>query len=98
MSRWLPDRARALVRAEEIARQEETLCGRGKGLSGIAAVWMRLDPARACQILADLRRLGRPNFLEGVAQIAPGAAGLGGAALTWQLVEALDVTETFFHT
>lgn len=97
MSRWTPDRAgEILTQAEELARREVTLRGRGKGLSGIAAVWMYLAPSRSCQILADLRGLDRFNFLDGVAQIAPGVAERWGADAVWQLVEALLAAETFY--
>ncbi len=93
----LPERARhILAQAEADARREGNLRGRSKSLGGIAASWMLIDPARACQLLADLWRLGRPNFLDGVARIAPRSVSLGGVALAWRLVEALDAAEGFF--
>jgi hypothetical protein len=61
-----------------------------RSLSGIATLWMHLDPSRAYQILADLRQPGRPDFVHGISQIAPCAANLRGAALALQLVEAPD--------
>jgi transcriptional regulator with XRE-family HTH domain len=70
--------------------------GRGRSLSRLAGTMMQLDPAQACHWLAELRTLGRENFLDGVAQIAPGAAQLGGAEMILHMVEALDKAEAFF--
>ena len=63
----------------------------------IAGAWMDLDPEQACRLLADLRLLGRPDFLDGIAQVAPGAARLGGTQLVWQLFQALEEAQGFFR-
>lgn len=91
------DEARAILEeAEATARQLDGARARGRALSRIAGAQMDLDPARACHLLANLRRLGRPNFLDGLAQIVPGAATLGGAPLLWQIFEAIEQTSAFF--
>ena len=68
----------------------------GPALSRIVGVQMKLDPGRACRLLADLRRLGRDSFLDGVARIVPGAADLGGTALIEQMARSLEDAQGFF--
>jgi hypothetical protein len=99
LSRSATEQARQiLTAAEEAARRLDGPRAQGRALSRLAAVWLDLDAAQAGRLLADLRRLGRENFLDGVAQIAPGVARLGGTALIGQLFEALEAAEAFFTT
>lgn len=94
---WQAARGATREEAEAAARRLDGTRARGRALSRIAGAWMDLDPARACRLLADLRRLGRPNFLDGLSQLVPGAARLGGPALVWRLFEAVEATGAFFE-
>ena len=86
-----------LAEAETGVQRIEEPRGRGRSLARIAGAWMDLDPEQACRLLADLRLLGRPDFLDGVAQVAPGAARLGQITLVWQMFQALEEAHGFFR-
>jgi hypothetical protein len=93
-----PGQAKEILNAAQAAAWRlEGVRARGRALSRIAGAWMALDAARAVALLADLRRLGRANFLDGVAQIAPGTARLGGTALVGRVLAALEEGERFFR-
>jgi AAA ATPase domain len=68
----------------------------GRALSDLAAAWMELDPSRAFQLLADLRRLGRGNFLDSITQAAPVIGRRWGADLAWQIFQSMQQAEAFF--
>ena len=87
---------RILGEAENLAAEIGSRRGRGRALACIAAAWMDIAPAAACRLLAELRLLGRDNFLDGVAQVAPGVPPHGGPSLLLALAEALEHATTFF--
>jgi hypothetical protein len=93
----LPVPARqVLEEATRLAPQLDGIRECGRAISDIAAAWMELDPSRACHLLADLRRLGRGNFLDGITQAAPVIARRWGADLAWQIFQSMQQAEAFF--
>jgi len=99
LSPFDPDQAyAALKKAKKQADTFAEVRAQGQALSRIAGVMMDIDPGSACRLLANLRRLGRDSFLDGVACIIRGAARLGGTALAWQIYQALEEVEEFFRT
>ncbi len=91
----LPAR-QVLEEATRLAPQLDGIRECGRAISDSAAAWMELDPARACQLLIDLRQLGRGNFLDGIARCAPAVARRWGPDLSWQIFESLLQADAFF--
>jgi hypothetical protein len=92
-----PDQARIVLHeAEATSRKLEGLRDCGRVLSDIAAVWMRFDPAEACQLLSELHYFGRMNYLAAIAQVVPPAIERWGSDMGWQIYQAIQAGEGFF--
>ncbi len=93
----LPVPARqVLEEATHLAPKLDGIRECGRAISNIAAAWLELDPSRACQLLADLRRLGRGNFLDGITQAVPVIARRWGPDLAWQIYQSIQQADAFF--
>jgi hypothetical protein len=95
------DQKRAYDVLEKAKGQADAFTGarsRGQAMSRIVGVMMDIDPASACHLLADLRRLGLPSFLDGVGRSASSALRLGGTELVWQIFGGLEEARRFFES